>query len=147
MKPDEHDARLPLWAKLRLSHGFAEGEERARLHAALAPAPPISPSSAQTMEGCDPGTSCLFACLQSAKDGCESSCQDSCEASCQDACKSSCQTGCEASCQTGCETSCQDSCESSCQGTCLSACQEGCMATCQISQLSGSDPGQTDTPQ
>lgn len=63
---------MPLWAKLRLDHGFAGPEEAAHLvtlkakdHGRQAADCPGGCQCSNITGGCRPGTSCLFSGLQS----------------------------------------------------------------------------------
>lgn len=111
MSDTQENSLLPLWAQLRIAHGFADAEEIDNIARKLQRKDePISGEP----QSCAPGTSCLFACLQGCQDACKANCQDTCKASCQTTCKNSCQTTCKESCQSTCEISCTMTCQHTC---------------------------------
>lgn len=112
MHDTKKNSLLPLWAKLRIAHGFADAEEIDNIARQVQLQ---DENSRGELISCAPNTSCLFTCLQtSCTSSCETACQDSCKISCQTTCKLSCKTTCEGACQTTCETTCTMSCQHVC---------------------------------
>ena len=107
--------QLPLWAQMRITHGYADAKEQAK----YSEQPQSNPGNENLKIA-----GCLFTCLQSCQDDCKSGCQSSCQTSCQDSCERSCQDSCKSSCQSACKSGCHSSCERNCQYTCMNSCQD-----------------------
>ena len=149
MSQEDVTKNLPLWARLRIAHDFADDDEKKKLETLaqdIIDKHPDSQCNEAIQPSCHPTGlnmicsicqhNCLFACQQVCLHTCQNNCLHNRFAICintcltASACLSTCQTACEHTCQTAREKACLQTCQHSCEGEC-----EGTTMKCNVGRL------------
>ena len=148
MSQEDVTKNLPLWARLRIAHDFADDDEKKKLETLaqdIIDKHPDSQCNEAIQPSCHPTGLNMICFINSCQTACEHTCQTACEHTCQTACLHTCQNNCLQACQYICLHTCQNTYETACLHTCQNTCPKttlhmctnlmGCQSNCKSAQL------------